>query len=42
MKTTNRNKIQAPETEFIPVEFNRITEEEFERWDDELCIASAD
>lgn len=28
--------------EYIPVELHRITEEEFEMWDQEPCLASAD
>jgi len=42
MEDTNLTNDEAPEPEFIPVELRRITEEEFEKWDDEPCIASAD
>jgi hypothetical protein len=42
MKNRPVNKTVVPDPEFIPVELRRITEEEFERWDEEPCIASAD
>lgn len=36
------NKGNNLNEEYIPVELHRITEEEFEMWDDEPCIASAE
>jgi hypothetical protein len=42
MRDTNLNESEPLDTEYIPMEFKRITEEEFEMWDQEPCIASAD
>ena len=42
MRTRNIVKGKPLDPECIPMEFHRITEEEFEMWDDEPCLASAD
>jgi len=42
MRGLNIDKGKAADTEYIPVELHRITEEEFEMWDQVPCIASAD
>jgi hypothetical protein len=42
MRDTNLTKSEPLVTEYIPMELQRITEEEFEMWDQEPCIASAD
>jgi len=40
MRAERKGKTQ--DMEYIPVELHRITEEEFEMWDDEPCIARAE
>ena len=42
MRARNITRGKPQKEEFIPVELHRITEEEFEMWDDEPCLASAD
>lgn len=42
MRARNSNKGKPLNVEYIPVELHRITEEEFEMWDQEPCLASAD
>lgn len=42
MRDLNIDRAKAANTEYIPVELHRITEEEFEMWDQVPCIASAD
>jgi hypothetical protein len=42
MRDSNLNTNNALDTEFTPVELDRVIEEEFEMWDIEPCIASAD
>lgn len=43
MRAKNIKKANRPmNIEFIPVELHRITEEEFEMWDQEPCLARAD
>jgi hypothetical protein len=42
MRDTNITKSEPQKTEYIPMELHRITEEEFEMWDQEPCLASAD
>jgi hypothetical protein len=43
MRTRKTNSASKPVAkEFIPVEPQRITAEEFDMWDDEPCLASAD
>jgi len=37
-----RNMGKPLDTKYIPVELHRITEEEFEMWNDEPCIARAE
>jgi hypothetical protein len=40
MRNENLNRDLSPE--YIYVELHRVTEEEFEMWDQEPCIASED
>jgi hypothetical protein len=42
MRAKKINMGKPQEMEFIPVELHRITEEEFEMWNDELCVAWAE
>jgi hypothetical protein len=42
MRARNIDNGKTLNQEYIPVELHRITEEEFEMWDQEPCIASAD
>ena len=42
MRTRNSNQGESLNQEYIPVELQRISQEEFEMWDQEPCIASAD
>lgn len=42
MRARNRNGGKPVNEEYIPVELHRITEEEFEMWNDEPCLASDD
>lgn len=42
MRDRNLNRDKSLDTEYIPVELHRITEEEFEMWDQEPCLAHAD
>ena len=42
MRARNCNRGNPLNEEYIPVELHRITEEEFEMWDQESCLASAD
>ena len=42
MRTVNIIEGTALNQEYIPVELHWITEEEFEMWDQEPCLASAD
>lgn len=42
MRATMITMGKPQEMEFIPVELHRITEEEFEMWNDEPCIARAE
>jgi hypothetical protein len=42
MRAKKINMGKPQEMEFIPVELHRITEEEFEMWNDEPCIARAE
>ncbi|MDD2541187.1 MAG: hypothetical protein PHH28_09115 [Desulfuromonadaceae bacterium] len=42
MRAKNSNRAKTLKGEFIPVELHRVTEEEFDMWDQEPCVASAD
>ena len=42
MRARNISNGKPLNTEYIPVELHRITEEEFEMWDEEPCLASTD
>lgn len=42
MRAKNIIKDKPVTPEFIPVELHRVTEDEFEMWDQEPCLASDD
>jgi hypothetical protein len=42
MRARNIDQGTPLKQEYIPVQLHRISEEEFESWDQEPCLASAD